>query len=339
MTNFDITTQSQGIYPDGFNQSVIISNNGPATLYLDENSSISELSYAVPVLGTIVWDARRPLWMKSKGLSHVNITRNGNLQVNTADRFFVLYYNPLYDDGSTPGGTITWTSRVGDALEVAAFKTVVVQFLEEFSDALAPSFAETFMLTAYWYDEKGLLLSHQTFEGFRANSNSSAQDARVAIPVRAFAVKFDITDFSSVATRKFGLKVTGITTSEPFSWESMRGACIYSGAVGTVNEGYGTWFESLYPFTDRYLNGLSRLLRVHARINTVATTAATEILIADSNLVQAGRISIPAGTAAGTTFTSDFRIPNTIPLKLSCNAPGGTPSLGLAITFVDLENQ
>jgi len=333
MSTYQVTSQPFALFADGLQESVIISNDGPSTLYLDEFSSISDSSYAIPVTGTIVWDSMRPLWVMSKGdRSTVRVTRNGQIKVDNSDRFFTIYSNPNFYDGSSPGSLLP----LSDSLEVSAFRSIVLHFAETVSRAQA--FAETIKVTAYWYDEDGNNLTTDFLEGFRANNVGVGQGVRVTLPVRGFSVKFGITPNSAVATRGLEFRVIGTTKDAYFAWDSMtRLACINTGSAGTVTTKTGFWAEDAYPWTGaRLLNGLSSKLRIRLRHST-ASTASGNIRVENADGVIIDQLDIPSGSAAGTGYQMDITVPPTMPLRFVSTTPTGGGTAQLSISFQDYD--
>jgi len=95
MSQFSVNETPQGIFPDGQNQPAVITNLGPAQIYLDSISSVSEFSHPLPPNGTIVWDQNRPLWVRSDpGGSSIRMTLNSRpSEANRSHVDTVIYEN------------------------------------------------------------------------------------------------------------------------------------------------------------------------------------------------------------------------------------------------------
>jgi hypothetical protein len=64
VTTYQVGQETQNLYPDGQNDAFSIINNGPWTVFLDENASIGPQSYALPPNAVIVWPAHTPLFVR-----------------------------------------------------------------------------------------------------------------------------------------------------------------------------------------------------------------------------------------------------------------------------------
>lgn len=64
MTTYSISTDAQALFPDGMNDAMTLFNQGPWTIYLDDNSSIGAQSIPLKPSTTMVWPAGRALWVK-----------------------------------------------------------------------------------------------------------------------------------------------------------------------------------------------------------------------------------------------------------------------------------
>lgn len=97
MSNIQVDTRTQALFPDGMNDSFIIKNNGPYAVYVDSDSAVNNSSLRIPPTGIMPWDSQRPLWIvgdasiPSGRFSNVVITRNSQPVAFNNDQDTVLY--------------------------------------------------------------------------------------------------------------------------------------------------------------------------------------------------------------------------------------------------------
>ena len=68
MTTYAVNTTPQAIFPDGQNVAMSLFNQGPWTIFVDDNSSVGSQSYALKPAMSMVWPSGTPLWARGNAL-------------------------------------------------------------------------------------------------------------------------------------------------------------------------------------------------------------------------------------------------------------------------------
>lgn len=125
-----VGTQPQGVFTQGDQSDVTITNDGPFTVYLDENSAISsDQSLPLPPLASVPWKARTPLWALANGASSVvRIARTNAAPATPGDGKQRVIYNDseampltttgLIETGSYQSLFLRWSKPNGSAISL-----------------------------------------------------------------------------------------------------------------------------------------------------------------------------------------------------------------------------
>lgn len=111
MSRHTVTTSVQNLFPDGNQPATVIVNEGPYTIYVGQDTSLSRYNgMAIPPNGRTVWNARTPLFVVSRdGTSTVDVTRNNvmpDIQIsNLAKRLFGTTDHPVGEPITVETGT------------------------------------------------------------------------------------------------------------------------------------------------------------------------------------------------------------------------------------------
>jgi hypothetical protein len=149
----------QAVFPFGEQDSFGIRNNGPWTIYVDQDSTVSEnTSHAVPPTGVLAWDQDRPLFMVcsslagAAGSSNVQITRNTSVSQFNNFVDSVLFRGNIAISSSTPIDS--------GKLECAAYDAITLGL--ECSDMEwgvtgvgSLTTAKAYAVSVVWYDGNG----------------------------------------------------------------------------------------------------------------------------------------------------------------------------------------
>lgn len=243
MGELTIGTQPQAIYPDGQQDTFVITNNGPWTIYVDSDSSINEnVSHPIPPTGVMVWDAFRPLWMVCASLagtsegSRVTITRN-----STPSVFSNYLDSVLADVTQTINGSATLDTGV---LECSAFDYITVGLncaAMEYAlgDLLAA--AKQYRIDVVWFDSTGTPIVDDlvNLPGYYGGSESGfftdPAYSKAILKVRGPFVQIGVS--VQGAAKQVHCRVTGTTrpVSPGMIWNSFDSPQSINPPVGAVD--------------------------------------------------------------------------------------------------------
>jgi len=220
MTRVSVATQPQSIYPYGQQEAVTIVNEGPWTVFLDSDSSVSEASYPLPPTGTIVWAEEKPLWAVAPGgdqfkvagdpnysPSVLTMTRNSYQGVapraGTVDRLFKRQGVNLPADSTFTFPTI----------ETASYNTLFLQYNSADSGAGGgiPATDRSFELFVNWTDQNGRTVGNDKYVSPSTSSLNLERGVIITVPVRGARVDviFTYRDDTPPATSLFSFEVYG----------------------------------------------------------------------------------------------------------------------------------
>jgi len=219
---FTIGTQPQTLFLDGEQSNVTLINDGPFTIYLDENGSVSaDSSMPLPPLASVPWRANRPLWVVASGnYSTLRMARTDAAPVTPGDGKQRLLYQNL---DPMPRSL---TSRI----ETGSYQSLFVSYIMDTALSTDISFD--------WYSTDGVFLRTTRYQ---PGTTSAAMEFRLTVPVfGAFCV---------IATRSGGnftaLSVAGSTAAFEASLYPEFGGSpddvpIHSaaGGIGLLSYGY-----------------------------------------------------------------------------------------------------
>jgi len=224
MSTLTSTGAPQAIYPDGLQDAFIIRNNGPYTIYVDSDSSISSASYEIPPTGVMSWDANRPLWLlgSPNGNSSVTITRNSSPAVFTNDTDAVL---DLRDFTIKALGDLDATYPL---IECTAFNAIQLTFTSATyvtGVALPVTLSANLMYTGTidWYDRNGRIVGKDRFDCPAQLNDSDLQSVGAYTPINGSRITIP------VRGSFFRLYVR-------FGWDGVTQHAIHSQIVGTTRE-------------------------------------------------------------------------------------------------------
>jgi len=144
---FTIGSQPQAIFQRGDQTDVTVTNDGPFTVYLDENSAItSDQAMPLPPLSSVKWKAHTPLWaMANDNHSTVRVARTDSAPVTPGDgKQRVLYSN----DDQMP-------TAVTGLIETGSYQSLFVRW------RIVGNTQST--LNMSWYSTDGKFLRHSRY--------------------------------------------------------------------------------------------------------------------------------------------------------------------------------
>lgn len=201
MSQLTVGNQPQPLFLDGLNESVILTNKGPFTIYLDSNSSISTSSYPLPATASIVWDAMRPLWVMAGGDSSVlAYTLNGN--VSNVERAATT-------DLLRSVVNTNQTDALG-RFECSSYQTVILEFQSTlvWTTTAGPDAGVYHEVLVQWYDANGRALNMQRYMCPSLVPNSGIGAAQLTLQARGDFCEITI-DASAALT--YSAQVYGTT--------------------------------------------------------------------------------------------------------------------------------
>lgn len=149
-----LSDAAAALFPQGLQEAMSLVNDGPATILIDSQSSISAgQSLALPPSASIVWDADQPLYARSVGAaSTLRITPNRfALDASRAGLNKLLYTsNSVFT-------SVTNTYVSTPSVECSAYRTLIVSIV--YDSGLADT---VWHMKIDWYDDSGNLLLTET---------------------------------------------------------------------------------------------------------------------------------------------------------------------------------
>jgi hypothetical protein len=225
-----VTPAPQAVFPFGEQDTLVINNRGPWTIYVDSDSSINAHSHPIPPTGVMVWDAERPLWMMCDpsagavgGGSSVTITRN-----SSPSQFTNSTENVLISAQAATGPGVAWQSsddifgsfgdvKTASIIECSAYNSLTLMFKVPDANIIqqaAITSNNMHIVQMYWYDVNGLMVAHDNFYvPFQWSIGSPTNTplgwgARLVVPVRGAYFAMYFTTEITIQTQ---LRVIGTT--------------------------------------------------------------------------------------------------------------------------------
>lgn len=210
-----LPNQPAQIYPFGEQGPVTIINNGPATAFLDENSSCNDESLPLPPNSSIIWDGSRPLFgkallnptLQAQGLqflpSIISVARAGgsyDFNQNIFRRVWIENNYILNLNG------YSWTSPF---IETSAYSTLFMYFdytRTGGGGTLRLVQNEGVEMRLSWYDIDGNLINEEEIYTLVCDDG-----IRLQVPTRGAAVAvtvYDLTSYNDLEIRQVRIGLT-----------------------------------------------------------------------------------------------------------------------------------
>lgn len=276
MSALQVTTAVQAINLGGLNEAFALQNNGPFTVYVDDNTSVNSSSHAIPPTGSLQWDAGKELFivadpLAGKAYSTVSIIPNGNVAIYGNETDNLLDNAGTLNDGSYVNG------MERGPIDCSAYQSLSLQiFIDQvYTHAQVVSLAKTWIGVFAWYDEHMNLLSTTNFMlPFPAKTVDLAlgnyifpdplpsENSKIVVPVRGTYVKFIISASAVPTITKFSYTLTGSTRviepamnmtvldGMPHVVEGLPQSAIFSSfsrSGWTFNDLAGLGYHDIYP--------------------------------------------------------------------------------------------
>jgi hypothetical protein len=306
MATLTITEAPQAIYPDGLQDSFIIKNDGPFTVYVDSDSSIDAKSHPIPPTGSMAWDANRPLWMRCGA---INASDTGFIPATDASTSTVIITR-----NSTPAQFTNETDAVllvkdisiinlGDnhvtypIMECTAFNSLIFTFTSNtyrYTSRVGGITAQKMYVgTVVWYDHTGAIIGQDifncpaqtTFSDYSINGSFIPEyGARITMPVRGnfFRVYLEI-GWDAVASQQIHSTVIGTTRTLPkrMTWTPYEtDPHVLNGQIATsldfvTADGFASalWSDVGFPWRSFILPGISETVRIRMITRSAGSTA------------------------------------------------------------------
>lgn len=354
MPSYTVTTSAQELYRDGLNDSLILRNDGPYTVYVDNDATVNAASHAIPPTGVMPWDSLRPLYVSldpslgSSASSSLTIIRNSSAAFFTNKIDNVL----LHETWSSPGANVNPSQAT--LIEATAYETLTISVASpqaQINDMLDAFWS--FDVLVYWYDSAKNLIERTSMQMYPPMSTLTGTAngpirSRMNIPVKGTFVSVSVAP-NYVGAATYDLRVLGNTRSAPDQMAfGFYDTSVWSpDALGTeqyvmknsVALSLGSFGKASYGI---YLPTLSNKLRVSWTTNS-GTTVAGSIIFGnplDFTIRYSGAITIPAG-AAGASGHGDVILPQYEMVRMLLTVPliTATPPalMQLHLTWYDFQ--
>lgn len=295
-----LTTPVQ-IY-DGSQGAVSVKNQGPATVFLDSQSSVNaDNGWPIAPNSVLRWDRQEPLWACTKfGSARLNVNRVGVI----SDEVVTSVQRLLYSDArQTPVNSIQF-----DTFECAQYETLIVQAMSLTSSAFVT-------LAFSWYDEAQNYLTTESL----IYNQTIAGSSTITIPAKGSFCQISATavDYSSLSI-SFSLdtfQVYGSTRNYDVTAATTTIYSVYDGnAVVTTSRGNLSWVSS-GSVARIFLPQWGHILDCYCEATLAIGNGTFYIYDALSNVMY-GALAVTGG-ALGTGGA--ILVPRSRPIKVQCD--------------------
>lgn len=335
MSSFTVNTQSEQVFPQGQNDSYMVQNQGPGTVYLDDNSAVNTSSYPLPPTATTVWAAGKALWVLGS-VDNTTLVLTPNAVPSDANRLHATI--TLVNADGTANPTTEYASPI---LEVSAYSSLDISFSDMTGVTDNPDGTKHYAVTVAHLETNvggSRVVAYNTYMVGTGYNSGITDLLRVTSPVRSdYAQVFIDADTSGhpAGVKLAYCRIAGRTRPNPEAMEWLGGSNIFPFASGVDN---GTdRFASLVGYdrsvsTKIYFANRGPYLTMVVDTKTPVTVAGfLRLREADSNLI-IGEQSLPvAGTARYSLKTA---VPIAAPYFLTASAYVNGPPNILDIAFL-----
>lgn len=316
---YTIQTSAAGIFPSGENDAVMLTNVGPVTIYLDNNSAVNDQSYPLRPTASIPWDAERPLFavvrsypdttglisdQKVAPQGILEVTRNSSLADKTLPAR-ILVAERQYTMSNT-GADMSGDMGIG-FLEVSSFERLTLEYqISSNGFGVNPAIDKFYTWNFFWYDESFRETRRDSYlTTWRIDDFATVPSVLTITPRGQYLVLVLICQGTNVGTdvtgRQFTLRITGNETDDLGNYPWPSGAGSYVGA-GTYQESKNVIAVSDFTTaaTELIFLNTARRLRIFWRGTTNVTTAGVLLIRSIRQGVPApeyGAIEIPTGAS------------------------------------------
>lgn len=310
-----------GLFPEPLNDSVILTNNGPGTIYLDSDSSVSDSSFPLIPTATIVWDAHRALWCVSPGgPSTLVYTRNSDS--GNAGRALTSYELSNKKNVSIPGSGILPLVRLSDWFETSPYASIYM-ILEPSYSVFEPDRNNVIDVVVEWRNRgvvTAVLYNFGTPNRGRATLTFPVLGDECKVSMMAYGPL--VLDGKQVVSA--AIYGTNRKEVERVEWiygdglEPGDRTPVFGYAFGST---YQPWRREVQRYTDWnratniVLNSFARKVRVVLYISGPVTTAGFLVLRVWNGGQQLARVPVPVNTSS-TVLEIDWILPIGFPCDI-----------------------
>jgi hypothetical protein len=306
------------LFPDGQQGRLSILNEGPSTVYLEGDSSLTtSLAVPLPPTGIIHWDRNTPLFVKTiSGEATLKVTRDGVMTDTsraTAQRIVSKQNVPSLASNGT---------HSFDSLEVGSYQTLLVRGYCPTAIGASP---HRLVWTFIWKDDDGAELYREVM-----NLWTVADNYALNIPVRGASCSVQVRN-SDVMTIATNVNFHATTRALPSS--SQCATPVYP-ADFSVKRGSATVVYT--PATSYYLPSWGTQLAYTLYVPSV-TVAGLLLVIDMASGGYYGGVAIPV-SASDQVLTGVLNVPTSAALYLAQYiAPTYGGDMRLALTWLDYD--
>lgn len=303
MTTVSVTTQPQQIQSGGQGIVTLI-NEGPATVYLDSDSSTSSHEgFPLRPLATMTWQEGAPLWAVTEtGTATLNMNVSGYLSdPNRASGQRLLYRNVAFDQ----------TARI----DVGSYETLLVRFLAK--PAGIPVSLNVFAVA--WMDDHGNAIIEESITMWTVTGV-----ATMNIPVKGASCLINVE--TTLGAGVEDVKIYGSTRTFPLTTSSYIPTASGTGSEGLeITHSRGCILVGNYQWGELWIPSWGSKLTI-GFISGSAMEIDSEILVTDVEQYNAiyGRVIVEAGPLPRASVTID--VPASRPIKIQGTSGGSSSS-------------
>lgn len=296
---------------------VTLLNEGPATVYIESNSSVNPANaFPLRPLASMTWQAGNELWaVTSSGQARLNTNVSGYLSDpnRSSTQRLIYQFN----------GSFT----VSESFEVGSYETLLIRYLAQPTVTVGQSH-----WTFVWSDDDGNAILQEDIYTW-----ATVGIASLDVPVRGSHCEIYMVP-GNAGGPPYGitipsLKVYGSTRELPLRANAyipvnVDGTSTLTASRNTV--GINNWVYADTIAIPSWGNHL-RISYFHTGTITVAGT----LIVGDlweSSLIY-GIMTLPTGTTD--LITADFIVPTSRPLSITCSAPTGALEPILTMVWSD----
>lgn len=162
-----VTTQTLQLFPFGVQPAMLLTNDGPGTVFLGDDSSLStEYGLPLPPLASIVWEEGRGLWAVSSSTAVLKYGRTTNSPVGTTDDKQRILLNVAQ---VAAGQTF--------AIETGSYQSLHINYTLP-----SAAYATNSIIQLAWYSSDGVLLVQDSYTSTSAITIND--NLRFTVPVK-----------------------------------------------------------------------------------------------------------------------------------------------------------
>jgi len=316
-----VTTQPAQIYPFGVQPTMLLTNDGPGTIYLGDDSTVSA-DYGVPLppLAMIPWEDSRSLWAVSKSTSFLKYTRTLAAPTTPGDgkqRTLFLSRELVVSGVARP------------VFECGSYQSLVVTYVETLSTGGFGSVAHF-----DWYSSDDVFLQRTTYESSPPDALTSPVVMRIPVQGSSCIVTVD-NNTSFILVMGSTINTEARLTPQFSSGSLIDVPARISGFPSAVGDWSNDYANLGWTMADPiYLHTLGRQLTVTLNFSGGAptTTGSLRLIDVGASGTTFGFMPIVVGTAL---YSQTFPVPLGMGYKLQMAPAPATilPSVPVSLVW------